>query len=78
MREDKDALDVVHDLADELLGDPGRGGLGDPLVELVELLFGLGGVIDAARHRRATHLASNRARTSSTGIARDGSAFNAS
>lgn len=52
--------------------------LGDPLVEVMELLPCLRGEVDPARHERAAHFASNSARTSSAGIARDGSAFSAS
>ena len=39
---------------------------------------GLRGAIDSARHERAAHLVSKPARTFPAGIARDGSAFNAS
>ncbi len=42
-------------------------GLGDPVVEILELLLGFGGVVDPARHERAAHLAPKRARTVSAG-----------
>src|SRR5699024_4585589 len=77
-REDQNAVDVIHDRADEARGDVSRRGLTDPRVEFVELASGFGGVLEVAHHERAAHVASNSAQTSSAGIARDGSALIAS
>src|SRR4051812_40669918 len=77
-REEEDPVDVLKDRRDEATSDVCGRVRRDPVVDLVELQFGFGSEVDPARHERAAHLASKRARTSSTGIARDGSALSAS
>jgi hypothetical protein len=77
-REHQDAVDVVEDRRHEASSDLSRRHFGDPVVEFVELLRCFGGLVDLARHERAAHLLSSRARTSSGGIVRDGSAFSES
>lgn len=69
---------MFEDRRDEVSGDVGGRRVGDPVVDLVELPFGFGSEVDPARHEWAAHLASSRARTSSAGMARDGSALRAS
>ena len=69
---------MVEDRRHEAPSDLRRRGLGDPVVEILQMLLSFRRVVDSARHERAAHLASKRVLTSLAGTARDGSAFNAS